>query len=114
MKTEIENGATLAMHDLLSSCSVADMERWWCHFNAFHWPADFPASKPEGWDDIQDSEKMTHPMASEAWRILGNLTLLDGCLQYWNSEQFRCGQSLLDNAKCAATGSTGSERNENE
>jgi hypothetical protein len=45
---------------------------------------------------------MKHPVASEAWRILGNLTSLDGCLKYWNSEQFRCGQSLLDNVEVLA------------
>jgi hypothetical protein len=57
--------------------------RWWCEFNCFTWPDDFPIDKPVGWDALDMAGQQNHPKAKRMWRELGRHVTQEKRLAYW-------------------------------
>lgn len=74
----------------LSKYHKFKLARWWCDFNAWQWPHDYPMSKPEDWEDIpyfisfdrtsRTKFNLGYAQIEEIKKHIGH----DDFLSYWN------------------------------
>jgi len=60
------------------------LAKWWCKFNVFEWPPDFPQPKPSNWDNA-DTDTRFRIMAT--MKIMNKIQIeigLKECLREWN------------------------------
>lgn len=60
--------------------------KWWCQFNCFEWPPDYPVAEPDGWNEWTSKERYASTDGKTAWNAiskeLGKRNL--DALAYWN------------------------------
>ena len=78
--------------------------RWWCDFNSFHWPDDYPEPEPSGWHALTDREKYEHPHGRAAWATLDRLVDRGAALAYWHGPHAATRRRRRERAMRVGTG----------
>lgn len=58
---------------LLRGHTTEKLAFWWCQFNSFLWPDDFPLPKSAGWDEMSSARRYRCLEAKLAWAALCTL-----------------------------------------
>jgi hypothetical protein len=62
------------------------LARWWCQFNRFEWPEDFPYPEPPSWHSLTNRERHYDARGRNAWAAINAVVDKDLALKLWREQ----------------------------